>query len=263
MRKKIKNVLLFIAILIISIIIVGSIYYTIEYSKKDFELILFTFTGGVEYTAPDVVNNIIFSCLLPVIILVILIYMTILDEFKDKICFNIKSKNKKIYPLEYTAKHKKTYLLVLFILSMIIFVKCFGVDEFIISKIQTTEIFEQYYIDPKSVNIEFPEEKRNLILIIAESIETTVCSKENGGGWSYSIIPELEQIALNNTNFSNTKKLGGAFQTHGTDYSAGGNVAITAGIPLKTVDFLRDKNKYTGNGSYLAGAYTLRRSFKR
>ena len=258
MNTKIKNILIFLSLFIISIIIIGSVYYHEECIKQDFDLIIYSFTTGVEHSAPDIVKKIIFTCLVPVIALTLALFIPTL---KDKNANNesIVDNNGpiKTYRQKDIIKNTGKYILILFILSMIFFVKVFGVDDFVKNKIQKTKLFEQYYVDHRDVSIEFPEEKRNLIIIIAESMETTVCSRKNGGGWEYSVIPELEKIALENTNFSNSEKLGGAYQTHGIDYSAGGNVAITAGIPLKTVDILYDKNEYTGKGKYLEGAYTL------
>lgn len=45
-----------------------------------------------------------------------------------------------------------------------------------------TTIFEDYYVSPDDIMIEFPEEKRNLILIYMESMETTYSSVEEGEG---------------------------------------------------------------------------------
>ena len=118
-----------------------------------------------------------------------------------------------------------------------------------------SEIFEEEYITSETVQITFPEEKRNLIYIFLESVETTLVSKENGGGWDYSIIPELEQLAKDNINFSNTDKLGGAIQLPGTGWTVAGMVAQTSGVPLKIS--LQDHNSYSGYSSFLPGVYTL------
>ena len=139
---------------------------------------------------------------------------------------------------------------------------CFNIPEYIKSKTESSKIYEQYYVDGRNVKIDFPKEKRNLILIIGESFENTVLSKENEGGWDYSLMPELEKLALKNTSFSNTEKLGGAFQVYGTTFSAGGNVAITSGVPLKAYNLLNN-NSYQGNGNYLPGVYSLRRNIEK
>ena len=86
-------------------------------------------------------------------------------------------------------------------------------------------------------------------------METTLVSEENGGGWEYSIIPELEQLAKDNINFSNTDKLGGAMQLPGTGWTVAGMVAQTSGVPLKIS--LQDHNSYSGYSSFLPGVYSL------
>lgn len=40
------------------------------------------------------------------------------------------------------------------------------------------------YIDPKSVDIQFPEQKRNLIYIYLESMENTYADEKNGGAFT-------------------------------------------------------------------------------
>lgn len=44
-----------------------------------------------------------------------------------------------------------------------------------------TDIFEKYYVFPDEVEICFPDEKRNLLLIYLESMESTYASVEAGG----------------------------------------------------------------------------------
>ena len=72
-----------------------------------------------------------------------------------------------------------------------------------VARVSKSEIFEEKYVDPMSVNLEFPKEKRNLIYIFLESMETTYFSKEEGGALEYNIIPELYDLAEENISFSN------------------------------------------------------------
>ena len=261
MKRKIKNVIVFIVLFISSILIVGSSYYTKAYPEQDFDVILYSAFNGLEHTAPDVINKIIETCIIPVVLLTIVLAALTIKDSKNQITMYIKTKKreikKRIFPINIIANHRIIYILFVLIVANIICIRSFGIDEFIKNRLSKTYIFDDYYIDPQSVQIEFPEKKKNLIIIIGESFENTLFTEENGGVWEYSIMPELEKLALDNISFSNTEKIGGAYQTYGADYSAGGNVAITAGIPLKTVDYLQDKNVYTGNGQYLDGAYTL------
>ena len=75
------------------------------------------------------------------------------------------------------------------------------IDEYVVYLMQTSTIYEENYINPKTVNITFPDNKRNLIFIYLESMETTYLDKENGGGIKENVIPELYNLAKNNTNF--------------------------------------------------------------
>lgn len=261
MKIKIKNIIVFLLLLISSIAIIGSIYYIKEFPRQDFDIIIYTLSTGVEHSSSDVINSILLKCSIPLILLFSLLILPTIKKTKKPITFKFhfkgNEKTAQLFPIRKTSDHRAIYVAVVFIVALIIAIKCFRIDAFIKNRFQTTQIFEEYYVDAKSVNIKFPEKKRNLIIIVGESFENTVLSKENGGAWEYSIMPELEHLALANLSFSNNEKIGGPFHTHGTDYSAGGNVAITAGIPLKTVDMLLDKNNYTGNGKYLENVYTL------
>ena len=260
MKKKLKNVVIFLILLLSAVTIVGSIYYSKEYPKQDFDVILFLLSAGAEKTSPDVINNIIKVCILPLICLLAVLLLPTVQSLKNNKCIKI-GKNKKaiqLYPIKITANHRAIYIITILIISLLVFIKCFGIDEYLKNRFQYSNIFEKYYVDARDVSIEFPSKKRNLILILGESFENTVFNKENGGAWDYSVMPELENLALNNTNFSNTTKLGGSLQVYGTSYSAAGNVAITSGIPLKAEDIFTDANMYTGTGEYLGGVYSLR-----
>lgn len=113
---------------------------------------------------------------------------------------------------------------------------------------------EENYVDPKSVEIKAPADKQNLIYIYVESLESSLFSTENGGNFNSSVIPNLEEVALNNLNFSNKTSLGGAYVPYGSGWTIAGMVSSTAGIPLK-LPF--GSNDYTGGGKFLPGAYTL------
>ena len=55
MKNRTKNLIMFLILLLLSIIIVGSIYYNVNYPKQDFDVILFTITNGIEKTSPALV----------------------------------------------------------------------------------------------------------------------------------------------------------------------------------------------------------------
>lgn len=61
---------------------------------------------------------------------------------------------------------------------------------------------DNYYVDPKDVEITFPDQKRNLIYIFLESMETTYADIENGGAFNENVMPELTRLAQENEDFS-------------------------------------------------------------
>ncbi len=129
-------------------------------------------------------------------------------------------------------KSKLVFSIILLILSLLTLLKVVKIDEYILSALSKTKVYEEYYVDTNNVNIEMPEDKRNLIVIYLESMEASLFSKENGGAFEKSIIPELEEIALNNTSFSNTDKLGGAHTLTKTTFTISSFVASTSGTPI-------------------------------
>lgn len=100
--------------------------------------------------------------------------------------------------------------------------------------IDKSKIYEQSYVDPKSVQLTFPEKKRNLIYIYAESLESSYLSKDKGGSQEANLLPKLtEMLDQGAINFSNTEQYGGALPTPATGFTVGGLVAQTAGVPVK------------------------------
>ena len=129
-------------------------------------------------------------------------------------------------------------------------------DDYLLSETQTSDIFEKYYADPDGTAVSFPEEKRNLIYIFLESMETSYLAKEQGGAMAENLIPELYEIARENVNFSHNTDVGGFYCTKGATWTIGAMVAQTAGIPLKTPT--EDVNMYGRDGTpFLPGVTTL------
>ena len=116
------------------------------------------------------------------------------------------------------------------------------VKEYLVSQKKESHFIEQNYVDPRTTKITFPEQKRNLIYIYLESMESTFASKEDGGGLDFNCIPELTKLAEENTNFSNTDKLGGGYPAYGGTWTMAGIFSQTSGIPLKNSEQTDDVN---------------------
>ena len=201
--------------LFISIIIFCMVYYYLfvmgSVSFYEFAYLLSHQMGsGGSFT---VVFDTIITCLWPFIILLAIFLLLCKYVFKDR-------KNMLIF---------STVILVFGLISLI---KSVHLDEYVINRSKNTDIYEKYYVDTNSVDVKLPKKKRNLIIIYLESMESSLFSKENGGAFDKSIIPELEDIALKNTNFSNTDLLGGAYTLTSTSFTISSITASTTGTPV-------------------------------
>ena len=90
--------------------------------------------------------------------------------------------------------------------------------------------YEQHYVDPHQVKITAPNTKRNLIMIFAESMESTYANEKYFG---HNLIPELSQIAVENTHFSHNAQLGGFQNIKGAKYTQASMVSQLCAIPLR------------------------------
>ncbi|MDR2589496.1 MAG: LTA synthase family protein [Oscillospiraceae bacterium] len=115
------------------------------------------------------------------------------------------------------------------------------------------DFIEENYIDPRTVDIRFPEEKRNLIYIFMESIETTYFSKAQGGDMPVNLMPEFIEIMDQNLFFSHNSLYGGGSQLT-SRWTIAAIVAQTAGLPLMG---LPERNARSADGTFLSGAYPL------
>lgn len=120
--------------------------------------------------------------------------------------------------------------------------------------LQTTDLYEKHYVDPQSVNITFPKQKRNIIHIYLESVENAYLATKSGGGQEKSYMPELEELAVTNINFSHHDKIGGSLTLEGTQWTIASMVGQVAGIPL-LLPF--NSKSYDANSSFFKGIFTL------
>lgn len=120
-----------------------------------------------------------------------------------------------------------------------------GMTDFVKSYAHATTLFEDYYVSPQDVKLIFPEEKKNLLLIYLESMETTYMSTEVGGGKEYNYIPELTELAEANISFSDSDQLGGAVNGYLTGWTMAALLSSSCGIPFKMPIEGNDAESYT------------------
>lgn len=114
---------------------------------------------------------------------------------------------------------------------------------------------ESNYVDADDVELRFPEQKRNLIYIFLESMETTYADVENGGGFEKSCIPELTELAQEYEDFSGSENiLNGGYSMPQTTWTVAAMFAQTGGLPLAIPI---ERNEMNTQDSFFEGTTTL------
>ena len=134
------------------------------------------------------------------------------------------------------------------------FVRNTGLDRWLADRSEPSALYEEHYVDPRSVSIGFPGKKRNLVCLYLESCETTFFSREQGGAMEECAIPELYELARTGINFSQNDGVGGSPFVHGAAWTTGAMVALTMGIPLSLPVKINTYDQYR---DFLPGARAL------
>lgn len=113
------------------------------------------------------------------------------------------------------------------------------------------DLYEKNYADTQSVKITPPAQKRNLIMIFAESMDVSYANPDYFG---VNLIPELQEIAQNNISFSHTEGFGGFSNIIGANYTQASLVSQLCAVPLK-LPF--DARRYHPTNGFLPGATCL------
>lgn len=111
--------------------------------------------------------------------------------------------------------------------------------------------YEQYYVNPYLTQITAPEHKRNLIMIFAESMETTYAQEAYFGD---NLIPELQALAKENINFSHNNHFGGFTSIDGAHYTQASMVTQLCAVPFRLpIEYRR----YRPSGGFMPKALCL------
>lgn len=258
--QKISNLAklsLIIVIILFSVIMAFfSKYYAEVYENLSLDEVLFYLNSGLQGANLSVIYNFFKDNGLLMVSSLIFISIPIFiirETFSTQEQYVVRKTRQTFYISMNSYRVIFAYTISILIITMIFSYKTLGVSAYLEKLNDYSTFIGEKYVSLEDVKLKFPENKRNLIVIYLESMETTMMSKNNGGGWEYSVMPELEKLALESINFSNTDAVGGSYSTTGTTWTVAGLVATTAGLPLKTPI---GNNEYVEE-SFLSGAITL------
>lgn len=133
-----------------------------------------------------------------------------------------------------------------------------NVEDYLKFLYEETELYDNYYVDGRDVEITFPEEKRNLIYIVLESMETTYADTGVGGAMESNYIPKLSRLALDYECFSDGTMLNGAYNLAGAGFTMGGLTAQTSGTPIN-MNVVGDtlNTEHENEGDVLPGVWAI------
>jgi phosphoglycerol transferase len=216
--KHSKIILISIFTFIFTLIGFGIIWCLTTWTRLSMDELVFELSAPLRGVGKDMLTKFLVKCLMPTSLLVALLLF-----FSRK-----------------AAKSQGRILVFSLIISMAFFAVCatifwekHDVTDYIRNLGDESTFIEDNYVDAGTVDITFPEKKRNLIYIYLESMELTYGAIENGGGFRTSCIPELEELAKEGECFGSSDTLNGALVPYGTTWTMGAMFAQSTGLPLK------------------------------
>ena len=232
--QAIALVALCLLILIAFLCFFSAAWYVRIFGRIGFDSIIDTLTSGMGGVSTDLIDHYLAGAVLPTLICTVLVILPLF--WAGKPLLRIRSIT--LFPI---PRWIASLLAVALSLGLL-FYAAFDVElvDYLINSNRTGALYQDEYKDPNGVTITFPEEKRNLIYIMLESMETSYLSEDLGGALPYNLIPELTQLAQDNINFSHNTSVGGFREVTGTSWTVGAMVGHTAGIHLKVPDGITD-----------------------
>lgn len=240
---------------IVFLLLNAAFWFQTTWDRIDFATVVYQLSTPLQGTNSDVIVDfclqVIPKTILGVVFVLVAYYIVITFFTKLYLEFSIKVLSTKIVihlGNMFLPKAKLIFGCVFLFFSGIALygkVKELGIDTYIVSIMDKSTIFEEYYVSPEDVEIVFPEEKRNLICIYLESMETTYASKELGGGKVDNYIPELTNLAEQYVNISNTDQFGGGYSCSLTGWTMAALLGSTSGVPYKIPGNINDGNRYS------------------
>jgi len=254
--KKVINTIIFYLFLFFSFLII----FVTGWLEKNFgslnlDSLLFHIFVPLKGTANNMINTFLLDPLLKTFLIIIFFcgifvftkYYQVLIEIKF---FKYKLKDFNLFT--FVCKLKIIFVLIFFIFSIIYFCNHLKVFEYIKNTVSYSNFIEENYVDPKKTKIKFTE-KRNLIYILAESMEFTYSDYKNGGAYEYNLIPHLTKYAKDDISFRTSNK-GGVINTRATEWTVAAMVAQSSGIGFYVPVNGNDFGQYS---TFLPGAYSL------
>ena len=234
----------------------SALWYTQTFGKTGFDSVLFTLSAGFSGVQSGMLLSYLTGGVMPALLCGGLTALLLFFPGRKTFFAKLFGKKIRFFPLR---RGIASLISLVLSLALILF-SAIHVDmiDYFVKQFQNSSLYVKEYRNPDDTAITFPEEKRNLVYIILESMETSYLSTDQGGAMETNLIPELFQLAQTYTNFSHNDTVGGFSQISGASWTVGSMVAQTGGVPLITPIGVSDyQNGYGKEGDFLPGLTTL------
>ena len=238
MTKKILTGIWMMVLSLMILLINSANYLLYSWGELDFSTVLYQLNSNLSGTNIQTMMDYMVESLVPTIfeIFLLVFFCFYWKKFTDKIRMTIKVRVGTKHLTHEIGKRYRRNCLLLFVtvcVSFLTVLKAYqvGIPKYIEDITNVSTIFEDKYVDPNSIDIVFHGDKKNLIYIFLESMETTFASEDVGGGKKENYIPNLTRLAEENVYFSATDKMGGLFQTSGAGWTMAALLTSTSGVP--------------------------------
>ncbi len=166
----------------------------------------------------------------------------------------ILKKSKKTVELHYRHSHRLLLpLALLLVTTTLLSAERLGVFEYAADKMTISTLYEDYYVAPQDMNYTFPDQPKNLIYIVLESVENSFASTDVGGARQENVIPNLTALYQNNINFTTGDSMTGFRSAYATGWTASALTAQFLGVPLSVPSGMETYDFET----FLPGAFGL------
>lgn len=228
-----KTILGILLLLLGNLLWIATFWFNRKFPDMDFSSIMFYIKVPLDGSNTAAFSGIIIFASIAAPLITLFTYLTtkIVDETH---VLEIKmGKFRLDFPLDLWKSHFCSISAIFLTITIVSCSYLTGFTAYAVNNLHSSSIYEEYYVDPKTADITFPEQKRNLVYIFIESMENTYASAEYGGIEYENFIPEMCDLYFANTTFSTSDTtLNGAISTSGTTWTMGAMIAQTAGIPL-------------------------------
>ena len=235
------------------------IYIHVLFPAEKLDELWFYLTGGVGEGGGEAVGKAAAILVVPCLaVSALLLFLQYGFRRRPVACSRTSRKTGKTRTFVFLPVHPKwLFTLISCLLLVGIGLGQVGAFSYLRASFSESEFLEQHYVDPTVPGrIAAPENKRNLILIELESMETSFFSREHGGFWDEDVIAELYNLLSepDAVFFATDEGTHGTLNAFGSTWTTAALISYTSGLPFKVP--VGKENSYHSK-KFLSGAWTL------